>query len=68
MRSSRRFPADPAAIAAALTAALLDPGRARMGAAGRRWVAEEWSWDASARRLARLLSPACVLADELHRE
>ncbi|MFB7664618.1 glycosyltransferase family 4 protein [Kitasatospora sp. NPDC056138] len=48
---------DPAAVASALTGLLLDPERAAMGAAGRRWVRDTWSWDASARRLAELLSP-----------
>ncbi|MFG3052156.1 glycosyltransferase family 4 protein [Kitasatospora sp. NPDC048239] len=49
---------DHAAVAAALTRILRDPGRAAMGAAGRRRVAREWSWEASARRLAELLDPA----------
>ncbi|MDV9202279.1 glycosyltransferase, partial [Streptomyces sp. Wh19] len=49
---------DPAAVAAALTRILLDPDRAAMGAAGREWVRESWSWDASARRLTDLLTPA----------
>ncbi|WP_055587440.1 glycosyltransferase family 4 protein [Peterkaempfera griseoplana] len=48
---------DPAAIAGALTSALLDRRQAGMGDAGRRWVREEWSWEASARRLAPLLTP-----------
>ncbi|MEU8806258.1 glycosyltransferase family 4 protein [Streptomyces violaceoruber] len=49
---------DTAAIADALTRVLLDPDRAAaMGTAGRRWVRESWSWDASARHLARLLTP-----------
>ncbi len=48
---------DPAAIAAALVRTLLDPERAAMGAAGRRWVERDWSWDASARQLMALLSP-----------
>ena len=34
-----------------------DPVRAaRMGADGRRWVTSAWNWDASAERLAGLLS------------
>ncbi|MGP8303973.1 glycosyltransferase family 4 protein [Streptomyces inhibens] len=48
---------DPAAIATALTHLLLDPERAAMGAAGRRWVQQEWSWDTSAHHLTQLLSP-----------
>ncbi|WP_441245147.1 glycosyltransferase family 4 protein [Kitasatospora sp. McL0602] len=48
---------DPAAVARALTATLLDPHRAETGAAGRRWVEQTWSWDASARHLAELLTP-----------
>ncbi|MGC0313744.1 glycosyltransferase family 4 protein [Kitasatospora acidiphila] len=47
--------AEPVAIAAALTRILCDPDRAAMGAAGRAWVQESWSWDASARRLTDLL-------------
>ncbi|GAA1950536.1 glycosyltransferase family 4 protein [Kitasatospora viridis] len=49
--------ASPASIARALTRILLDPERSEMGAAGRRWVQDEWSWDASARRLTELLAP-----------
>ncbi|WKV71360.1 glycosyltransferase family 4 protein [Streptomyces sp. PCS3-D2] len=49
---------DSKVVAAALTQLLLDPGRAaQMGAAGRRWVQESWSWDESARHLMRLLEP-----------
>lgn len=49
---------DTEAIARALTQVLLDPGRAAaMGSAGRRWVRESWSWDASARHLTHLLTP-----------
>ncbi|MGW1198628.1 glycosyltransferase family 4 protein [Streptomyces sp. NPDC002536] len=49
---------DPTAVAGALTETLLDPGRAaEMGGAGRRWVAQEWSWDGSARHLMELLEP-----------
>jgi phosphatidylinositol alpha-1,6-mannosyltransferase len=49
---------DTAAVADALTGLLVDPGRAAaMGAAGRAWARESWSWDASARHLARLLTP-----------
>ncbi|GAB2701117.1 hypothetical protein GCM10010442_18920 [Kitasatospora kifunensis] len=49
--------ADPASTAAALTRILLDPQCAAMGAAGRRWVEESWSWEASARHLIDLLAP-----------
>lgn len=48
---------DPAAVAEALTGILLDPDRAVMGAAGREWVRDSWSWDASARHLTELLTP-----------
>ncbi|MFJ2881391.1 glycosyltransferase family 4 protein [Streptomyces sp. NPDC086796] len=48
---------DLAAVAGALTGILLDPDRAAMGAAGRAWVREAWSWDASARHLTELLTP-----------
>ncbi|MER5743389.1 glycosyltransferase family 4 protein [Streptomyces sp. NPDC002225] len=48
---------DTGAVAEALTGVLLDPDRAAMGAAGRAWVEESWSWDASARHLTRLLTP-----------
>ena len=50
---------DPAELSAALVELLLDPDRARaMGRAGRRWVAEAWTWPASVRSLARVLSGA----------
>ncbi|MFE7112292.1 glycosyltransferase family 4 protein [Streptomyces sp. NPDC057575] len=48
---------DPAAVAEALTGILLDPDREAMGTAGREWVRESWSWDASARHLTDLLTP-----------
>ncbi|MFC8079100.1 glycosyltransferase family 4 protein [Streptomyces sp. NPDC057307] len=49
---------DVTAVAEALTTLLLAPERAReLGEAGRRWVTEEWSWEASARQLTRLLEP-----------
>nr|ADK54841.1 glycosyltransferase [uncultured soil bacterium] len=51
---------DPAATAGALTRILLDPDRADMGAAARRWAMESWSWDASARHLTHLLTPEHV--------
>jgi phosphatidylinositol alpha-1,6-mannosyltransferase len=48
---------DSAAVAAACRGLLRDPARARrLGAAGRRWVADDWTWSASGARLARLLS------------
>ncbi|MFG2847224.1 glycosyltransferase family 4 protein [Kitasatospora sp. NPDC048296] len=58
---------NPAAVAAALTRFLLASRaeRERMGAAGRRWAAEHWSWDASARHLARLLDPEVALPDRI---
>lgn len=48
---------DVGAVADRLTALLADPAAAAvLGAKGRAWVREEWSWDASARRLRELLS------------
>ena len=48
---------DPAELAAALVRLLRDPALAQaMGRAGRRWVAEAWTWPASVRSLARVLS------------
>ncbi|BAJ31859.1 MULTISPECIES: glycosyltransferase family 4 protein [Kitasatospora] len=45
-------------VAEAVLEFLEDPDRAReFGRAGREWVTGDWSWDASARRLAELLSP-----------
>ncbi|MFF9641640.1 glycosyltransferase family 4 protein [Kitasatospora aureofaciens] len=53
---------DVPAVAEAVTATLLDPDRAReFGRRGRRWVSEHWSWDASAARLTRLLTPGAEL-------
>lgn len=50
---------DADAVAGAVTALLLDPARARAwGAAGRRWVAEAWSWDGQVERLRDLLDPS----------
>ena len=47
---------DVGAIAAAVGDLLADPDRAaRMGAAGRRWVLDNWQWRTQARRLAALL-------------
>jgi phosphatidylinositol alpha-1,6-mannosyltransferase len=47
---------DVGAIAATVGDLLADPDRAaRMGAAGRRWVVENWQWKNQAARLAELL-------------
>jgi phosphatidyl-myo-inositol dimannoside synthase len=47
---------DVVAIAAAVGDLLADPDRAAaMGAAGRRWVVENWQWRTKAERLAELL-------------
>jgi phosphatidylinositol alpha-1,6-mannosyltransferase len=47
---------DVGAIAATVSDLLADPDRAaRMGAAGRRWVVDNWQWKAQAARLADLL-------------
>ncbi|KUI23341.1 alpha-(1-2)-phosphatidylinositol mannosyltransferase [Mycobacterium sp. GA-1285] len=47
---------DVGAIAAAVSDLLADPDRAvRMGAAGRRWVVDNWQWHTQARRLSNLL-------------
>ncbi|MGW4693475.1 glycosyltransferase family 4 protein [Kitasatospora cineracea] len=44
-------------VAEAVLEFLQDPSRAReFGRAGREWVTREWSWDASARRLAGMLA------------
>ncbi|MFB6987975.1 glycosyltransferase family 4 protein [Streptomyces sp. NPDC056304] len=54
---------DVAAVAGALTRILLDGElAAEMGAAGREWARESWSWDASARHLTQLLNPESVPA------
>ncbi|WP_405689917.1 glycosyltransferase family 4 protein [Streptomyces sp. NBC_00057] len=54
---------DTAAIAGALTRILLDADQAaEMGAAGRKWAQESWSWDASARHLTQLLNPEGIPA------
>ncbi len=48
---------DAAAVADACRTLLTDRVRARRyGAAGRRWVADHWTWTASGARLAQLLS------------
>lgn len=47
---------DVGAIAAAVGGLLADPdAAARMGAAGRRWVVDNWQWQTQAQRLSRLL-------------
>jgi phosphatidyl-myo-inositol dimannoside synthase len=47
---------DVGAIASSVSDLLADPDRAaRMGAAGRRWVVDNWQWRAQAERLAKLL-------------
>jgi len=47
---------DVGAIAAAVSDLLADPDRAaRMGAAGRRWVVDQWQWSSQAAKLSRLL-------------
>jgi phosphatidyl-myo-inositol dimannoside synthase len=49
---------DPDALTAALTALLSDPDRARaMGDAGRRWMAESWTWPDRVTRLRSHLTP-----------
>jgi phosphatidylinositol alpha-1,6-mannosyltransferase len=57
-RTGRLVHADrPAEIAAALVDLLRDPQRSRaMGAAGREWVCDTWTWTVSADRLARVLA------------
>lgn len=51
--------ADPAELARALLALLLDPRRARhMGGAGRAWVSKRWCWERSSSRLTGLLAGA----------
>ncbi len=51
-------PRSPEAVAAAVTALLGDPARARaMGAAGRAWVERRWSWTTIAATFGDLLDP-----------
>ncbi len=51
-------PRSPDAVAAVLTGLLDDPERARrMGAAGRAWVEQRWSWTTIAATFAALLTP-----------
>jgi phosphatidylinositol alpha-1,6-mannosyltransferase len=46
----------PEELVAALERLLLDPAeRARMGAAGRAWVRQEWDWDDLAVRWGRIV-------------
>jgi phosphatidyl-myo-inositol dimannoside synthase len=53
--------AGPDDIALALHRMLASPRRAAaMGAAGRRWTCEHWSWDAAAARLAALLNGSAL--------
>ncbi|ACL67552.1 glycosyl transferase group 1 [Anaeromyxobacter dehalogenans 2CP-1] len=56
-------PRDPAALAAALTALLGDPARARaMGVAGRARAAARFGWARAAARMLEVLRPAPALA------
>jgi phosphatidyl-myo-inositol dimannoside synthase len=49
-------PRSPAAVAAAITGLLDDPARARaMGAAGRAWVEQRWSWATIGETFAQIL-------------
>jgi phosphatidyl-myo-inositol dimannoside synthase len=49
-------PTSPDAVADALIALLKDPARAAaMGAAGARWMLDEWTWDAQSARVRDLL-------------
>jgi phosphatidylinositol alpha-1,6-mannosyltransferase len=51
-------PRSPDAVASAIAGLLDDPARARaMGAAGRAWVEERWSWTTIAATFADLLEP-----------
>ncbi|WP_205718669.1 glycosyltransferase family 4 protein [Actinomadura sp. WMMA1423] len=57
----------PGEIALALHRLLASPERAAaMGAAGRRWTCERWSWDAAAARLAALLKDSSPDAPPKH--
>jgi phosphatidyl-myo-inositol dimannoside synthase len=52
---------DPVALADAVATLLADPDRASaMGAAGRRWMQEEWTWPARVAQLQRLLAGPAV--------
>ncbi|GHF56947.1 glycosyl transferase family 1 [Kitasatospora xanthocidica] len=48
---------DVRAVAEAVIRMLTTPEGAAMGREGRRWAAAEWTWDGSADRLTRLLTP-----------
>ncbi|GAB7187288.1 glycosyltransferase family 4 protein [Kitasatospora sp. Ki12] len=48
---------DVRAVAGAVIRMLTTPEGAAMGREGRRWAAAEWTWDGSADRLTRLLTP-----------
>jgi phosphatidylinositol alpha-1,6-mannosyltransferase len=49
-------PRSPSSVAAVLADLLDDPARARaMGAAGRAWVEQRWSWTTIAQTFARVL-------------
>ena len=51
-------PRSPGAVAAAVAGLLDDPARAAaMGAAGRAWVEQRWSWDTIGASFATLLEP-----------
>jgi phosphatidyl-myo-inositol dimannoside synthase len=51
---------DVAAVASAVAGLLADPARARaMGAAGRAWMQQEWTWPARVARLQALLAGTC---------
>ncbi|MGE3287985.1 MAG: glycosyltransferase family 4 protein [Pseudonocardia sp.] len=50
---------DPAAVTDAVAGLLADPDRAReLGAAGREWMRQEWTWPVLVERLHRLLAGA----------
>ena len=52
---------DVAAVAGSIVSLLRDPATAAaMGAAGRAWVERDWTWDASAARLAGMLRGTAV--------
>jgi phosphatidylinositol alpha-1,6-mannosyltransferase len=47
---------DVAAVAHSIVALFRDPARAKaMGAAGREWVEQDWTWDAAVQRLGAML-------------
>jgi phosphatidyl-myo-inositol dimannoside synthase len=54
-------PRSPSAVGDAIAGLLTDPDRARaMGAAGRAWVEERWSWTTIAATFAELLEPGAA--------